>query len=128
MSRFGLGKGLGALIPEHQQYFESGRSAEETGVEIEVKGIVGVRTRYDEQGGAVLVIFRGELVSGEPRADDYEISAAEFLDAGQIAALAPVFPLSREVGLRVLRDNAPGLTEAGIPPSSGAQWKAFTIG
>src|SRR5512134_4127057 len=88
---------------------------EETGIEVEVKGVVGVRTRYTEKYGAVLVVFRCELIAGEPRADGYEISAAEFLDAEQIEMLEPVFPLSREVGLQVLRHESPGLTEREIP-------------
>ncbi len=53
---------------------------EETGIEVRVVGVVGVRTRWGEAGGAVLVIFRCELVTGEPHADNYEISAAEFFD------------------------------------------------
>ena len=31
MAKFGLGKGLGALIPEHQQYFDSSRNPADTG-------------------------------------------------------------------------------------------------
>ena len=100
---------------------------EETGIEVEVQGVVGVRTRYTEKHGAVLVIFRCTLVAGRPQADDYEISAAEFFDAEQIKALEPVFPLSREVGLRVLENDSNGLTEREIPPSSSAMWKAFSI-
>ncbi len=100
---------------------------EETGIEARVLGVVGVRSRWGEAGGGVLVIFRCELVAGEPRADEYEISAAEFFDAEQIAALAPVFPLSREIGLRVLRDSTVGLIETDIPPTTSAQWKAFCV-
>ena len=100
---------------------------EETGIEARVLGVVGVRSRWGEAGGGVLVIFRCELVAGEPRADDYEISAAEFLNADQIAALSPVFPLSREIGLRVLSREDVGLIETDIPPSTSAQWKAFAI-
>lgn len=48
MSRFGLGKGLGALIPEHQQYFESGRSAEETGVEIVIVPLSRIKPNPDQ--------------------------------------------------------------------------------
>ncbi len=100
---------------------------EETGIEVEVQGVVGVRTRYTEKHGAVLVIFRCALISGEPQADDYEISAAEFCDAEQIRALEPVFPLSREIALQVLENNSVGLTEREIPPTSSATWKAFTL-
>ena len=100
---------------------------EETGLEISVKGIVGVRTRYDEKGGAVLIIFRAEAPTGEPHADEYEISAAEFFDAGQIAALESVFPLSRAFGLRMLSSESIGLTEIDVPLSSTAQWRAYSI-
>ena len=100
---------------------------EETGIEVEVQGVVGVRTRYTEKHGAVLVIFRCALAAGEPTADDYEIDAAEFFNAEQIKVLEPVFPLSREMGLRVLQDDSNGLTERAIPPTSSATWKAFTI-
>lgn len=102
--------------------------SEETGIEIEVQGVVAVRTRYGDNGGAVLVIFRAEVVSGEPRVDMHEISAAEFFDADQIASLEPVYPLSREVALLVLNSDIPGLTEREIPTSSNPiKWKAFTI-
>jgi ADP-ribose pyrophosphatase YjhB (NUDIX family) len=100
---------------------------EETGVEIRVAGVVGVRTRWGEAGGAVLMIFRCELIAGEPHADNYEISAAEFFDADQINALEPVFPLSREIGLRVLETDEVGLIETDISPATSTQWKAFTI-
>jgi hypothetical protein len=64
---------------------------------------------------------------GEPQADDYEISAAEFFDAEQIKTLEPVFPLSRELGLRALTTDDHGLLEHDIPPSTSTTWKAFTI-
>jgi ADP-ribose pyrophosphatase YjhB (NUDIX family) len=100
---------------------------EETGVEVAVLGVVGVRTRYTEKHGAVLVIFRCALIAGEPHADEHEISAAEFFEAEQIRALEPVFPLSREIALRVLANDSVGLTERDMPPTSSATWKAFTI-
>ncbi len=100
---------------------------EETGIEVKVLGVVGVRTRYSEKFGAVLVIFRCELISGEPQADNYEISAAGFFDAEQIAALEPVFPLSREMGLQVLRSESAGLIEREVSSASSAKWKAFMI-
>ena len=100
---------------------------EETGLEVTVKGVIGVRTRYTDKHGAVLVVFRCEVAAGEPQADQYEISAAEFLDAEQIKALEPVFPLSRELGLRALASDADGLIEYDIPNSTSARWKAFTI-
>ncbi len=100
---------------------------EETGIEVEVLGVVGMRTRYTEKHGAVLVIFRCALASGAPKVDDYEISAAEFFDAEQIRALESVFPLSCEMALRVLEDDSNGQTEREMPPTSSATWKAFSI-
>jgi ADP-ribose pyrophosphatase YjhB (NUDIX family) len=100
---------------------------EETGLEVNVTGVIGVRTRYGEKGGAVLVVFRCEAVSGEPQADNYEISAAEFFAAEHIEGLEPVFPLSRELGLRALTTDDHDLREHDIPPSTSTTWKAFTI-
>jgi len=100
---------------------------EETGVEVTVQDVIGVRTRHDK-AGAVLVIFRATLVAGTPVADGREISDAQFFDAEQITALEPVFPLSRELGLRALHHDARGLVETGIPPSTSPRWKAFVIG
>ena len=100
---------------------------EETGVEVNVTGVIGVRTRYDEKGGAVLVVFRCQWVTGEPKADEYEISAAEFFDAERIQTLEPVFPLSRELGLRALAVAEEGLIERDISSATSATWKAFTI-
>ena len=100
---------------------------EETGVEVNVTGVIGVRTRYGEKGGAVLVVFRCEWVTGEPKADEVEISAAEFFDAERIQTLEPVFPLSRELGLRALAVAEEGLIERDISSATSATWKAFTI-
>ena len=100
---------------------------EETGVEVNVTGVIGVRTRYGEKGGAVLVVFRCQWVTGEPKADEYEISAAEFFDAERIQTLEPVFPLSRELGLRALAVAEEGLIERDISSATSATWKAFTI-
>jgi ADP-ribose pyrophosphatase YjhB (NUDIX family) len=100
---------------------------EETGLEVVVNGVVAVRTRWNDEGGGVLVVFRCEVVSGEARADDYEITAAEFFDADQITLLEPVFPLSRAVGLRVLQRADVGLVETDIPPTTSSHWKAFAI-
>ncbi len=99
----------------------------ETGIEVEVLGVVGRRTRYTKKHGAVLAIFRCALASGAPKVDDYEISATEFFDAEQIKVPEPVFPLSREMALRVLEDDSNGLTESEMPPTSSATWKAFSI-
>lgn len=48
MSRFGLGKGLGALIPEHQQYFEQGRNPDEPGVEVVIVPLTRIKPNPDQ--------------------------------------------------------------------------------
>lgn len=48
MAKFGLGKGLGALIPEHQQYFDSSRNPLELGESIKIIPIAKLQPNPDQ--------------------------------------------------------------------------------
>ncbi len=48
MAKFGLGKGLGALIPEHQQYFDSSRNPLEPGDSIKIIPIAKIQPNPDQ--------------------------------------------------------------------------------
>lgn len=48
MSKFGLGKGLGALIPEHQQYFDSSRNPADVGDNITIVPLSRLKPNPDQ--------------------------------------------------------------------------------
>ncbi|HOI22497.1 MAG TPA: ParB/RepB/Spo0J family partition protein [Spirochaetales bacterium] len=48
MAKFGLGKGLGALIPEHQQYFDSSRNPLEPGENIQIIPLSRLKPNPDQ--------------------------------------------------------------------------------
>jgi ADP-ribose pyrophosphatase YjhB (NUDIX family) len=102
---------------------------EETGVEAEVLDVVGVRTRYTGQGGAVYVIFRMRPVRGDPTPDGVEVDGVVYFTAGEIAAMADgeILALSRHAALAALRE-ASGLVEEDCPPRSGKTYRAFLLG
>ena len=101
---------------------------EETGLDGEPRGIVSVRTRVTQEGGAVFVGFR-VAAEGEPRPDNYEVDAARFFNREELLALDPVMELSRQVGLAVLAAAAPGveLVETDIPGRSDSTYKAYIV-
>ena len=48
MSKFGLGKGLGALIPEHQQYFDTSKNPADLGDSITIVPLSNLRPNPDQ--------------------------------------------------------------------------------
>ena len=48
MSKFGLGKGLGALIPEHQQYFDTSKNPADVGDSITIVPLTNLRPNPDQ--------------------------------------------------------------------------------
>ncbi len=48
MSKFGLGKGLGALIPEHQQYFDSSKNPADVGDSITIVPLARLKPNPDQ--------------------------------------------------------------------------------
>jgi ADP-ribose pyrophosphatase YjhB (NUDIX family) len=101
---------------------------EEAGLDGEPRGIVSVRTRVTEEGGAVFVGFR-VAAEGEPTPDNYEVDAARFFNREELLTLDPVMELSRQVGLAVLAAAAPGvgLVETDIPGRSDSTYKAYIV-
>jgi ADP-ribose pyrophosphatase YjhB (NUDIX family) len=101
---------------------------EETGVEAEVIDVIGVRTRYTEQGGAVFVIFRMRPLSGEPLPDGMEVDRVAYLTAAQVAAMGDdeILALSRGAGLAAL-NGGEGLVEDARLSKRGAAYRAFLL-
>jgi ADP-ribose pyrophosphatase YjhB (NUDIX family) len=99
---------------------------EEAGLEGTPRGIVSVRTRVTDAGGAVFVGFRVEA-QGEPTPDNYEVDAAQFFNRDELLALNPVMELSRQIGLAMLAAPGVELVETTIPGRSDATYKAYLV-
>jgi len=99
---------------------------EEAGLSGKPRGIVSVRTRVTQEGGAVFVGFRVEA-EGEPVPDDHEVDAAQFFNREELLALNPVMELSRQIGLAVLAAPGVELVETDIPGRSDSTYKAYVI-
>ena len=77
--------------------------AEEAGVEAEVEGVLGVRSRYDEDSGNslyVVLLLRG--ITAEPKPDGHEVDQAVYLSLEEIRALDPLPQTNWEVAQSAL--------------------------
>jgi ADP-ribose pyrophosphatase YjhB (NUDIX family) len=101
---------------------------EETGVEAEVIDIIGLRSRYTEQGGAVFVLFRMRPRAGEPRPDGVEVDGAAYFTAAEIEAMGDdeIMALARNAARAALA-GAPGLLEDVDFPLAGEAYRAFLV-
>jgi len=99
---------------------------EEAGLSGEPCGIVSVRTRVTQEGGAVFVGFR-VVAQGEPTPDNCEVDAAQFFNRDELLALNPVMELSRQIGLAVLAAPGVELIEMDIPGRSDSTYKAYIV-
>jgi ADP-ribose pyrophosphatase YjhB (NUDIX family) len=100
---------------------------EEAGLDGQPCGIVSVRTRVTEQGGAVFVSFRIRCDESEPVPDGYEVDAAQFFDRQELLALSPVMELSQQIALAVLAAPGMELIETDIPGRSSPAYKAYLV-
>ena len=101
---------------------------EETGAQVEVLSLIGARTCYVDEGGAVFVIFRMSPVAGELRPDGVEVDRAAYFSAEEVAALgdAEMLSLSHVAALAAL-DGGEGLVETACPPRTGEDYRAFIV-
>ncbi len=77
--------------------------AEEAGVTAEVKGVLGVRNRYDpDVGNSMYIVLLLAPVDGEPMPDNHEVDRAEYFSLEEIQALEQVPPINLEIAQRAL--------------------------
>ncbi|MBI3329857.1 MAG: NUDIX domain-containing protein [Nitrospinae bacterium] len=77
--------------------------AEEAGVQAEVVGVLGLRSRYNpDNGNSMYVILLLRPISGEPTPDGHEVDQARYLTLDEIQALDQVPPINLEVAKRAL--------------------------
>jgi len=99
---------------------------EEAGVSAAVRGVLGLRNRYDpEQGNGVYIVLVLRLVSGEPKADGHEVDRAEFFTLEQIRELSPLPPVNWEIAHHVLSPDCCILNPKTVSNLNGALFTLF---
>ena len=79
---------------------------EETGVKTTAQGVLGIRNRYDEEGGnSIYVVMLLSPDSGEPSPDMKEVDRAEYFSLPEIEALEQISPVNIEVAKRALAQD-----------------------
>jgi ADP-ribose pyrophosphatase YjhB (NUDIX family) len=101
---------------------------EETGVSAQVVDVIGLRTRYTEEGGAVFVLFRMRPLSGRPAPDGVEVDRTGWFSAEEVAALADdeILPVARDATLAALGRGA-GLPEDDRFPGRSETYRGFLL-
>ncbi|MDA0264915.1 MAG: NUDIX domain-containing protein [Chloroflexi bacterium] len=79
---------------------------EEAGVTATVQGVLGIRNRYDEEGGnSLYVVMLLDPKSGAPNPDMKEVDRAEYFSLAEIQALEQISPVNIEVAQRALAQD-----------------------
>ena len=76
---------------------------EEAGVTATVQGVLGIRNRYDEEGGnSLYIVMLLSPESGEPAPDMTEVDRAEYFSLAEIQSLEHISPINIEVDSRLV--------------------------
>jgi len=79
---------------------------EEAGVTAAVQGVLGIRNRYDEDGGnSLYIVMLLSPESGGPNPDMKEVDRAEYFNLAEIQALEQISPVNIEVAKRALAQD-----------------------
>ena len=79
---------------------------EEAGVTASVQGVLGIRNRYDEEGGnSLYIVMRLSPQSGNPNPDMKEVDKAKYFRLSEIQALEQISPVNIEVAQRALTQD-----------------------
>ena len=99
---------------------------EEAGVTARVQGVLGIRNRYDEEGGnSLYIVMRLSPQSGEPNPDMKEVDKAEYFSLAEIQALEQISPVNIEVAKRALADSHDLLCAQTIDQPNRGSYKLF---
>jgi ADP-ribose pyrophosphatase YjhB (NUDIX family) len=101
---------------------------EETGLEVEVTDVIGLRTWYPGRGGAVFVLFRMRPLGGQPAPDGVEVDRVGWFSAADVAALGDeeLLPVARNAALAAL-EGGPGLPEDARLPGRDETYQGFLV-
>lgn len=80
--------------------------SEEAGVEAEVEGVLGVRSRVDpESGNSLYIILLLRGLAGDPKPDDHEVDRAGYFSLEEIRQLEPLPPTNWEIAKSALANG-----------------------
>jgi len=100
--------------------------AEEAGVTAEVKGVLGLRNRYDpDNGNSLYIVLLLHPLSGKPRPDEHEVDRAGYFTLKEIEALEQVPAINLEVAKRALSPDRRLLDAKTLFHFSGAPYTLF---
>jgi ADP-ribose pyrophosphatase YjhB (NUDIX family) len=100
--------------------------AEESGVQAEVVGVLGIRSRYNpDSGNSIYVVLLMRPISGEPMPDGKEVDRAGYFSLEEIQALEQVPPINQEVARRALASDARLLQPEKVFGPAGALYTLF---
>lgn len=79
---------------------------EESGVTSTVQGVLGIRNRYDAEGGnSLYIVMLLRPQSGEPNPDMTEVDRAEYFSLAEIEAMEQISPINIQVAKRALAED-----------------------
>ena len=100
--------------------------AEEAGVQAEVVGVLGIRSRYNpDNGNSIYVVMLMHPISGEPTPDGKEVDRAGYFSLEEIQALEQVPPINLEVARRALATDQRVLDPVKVLGPAGALYTLF---
>jgi ADP-ribose pyrophosphatase YjhB (NUDIX family) len=100
--------------------------AEEAGVQAEVVGVLGIRSRYNpDHGNSIYVVLLMRPISGEPTPDGQEVDRAGFFSLEEIQALEQMPPINLEVARRALAADQRLLEPVKVLGPAGALYTLF---
>ena len=103
--------------------------AEEAGVQAEVEGVLGVRSRFDADSGNslyVVLLLRG--LEGEPKPDDHEVDRASYFSLEEIRGLEPLPSTNWEIAKSALTPGQRLLNPKSVSNLRGATFTLFVAG
>ena len=99
---------------------------EESGVNTKVRGVLGIRNRYDpDVDNSLYVVMLLDPLDSNPQPDNHEVDRAEFFSLEEIRALEQVPAINLEVAERALSSDYRLLGPKTLTHSSGATYTLF---
>ncbi|MCL4465529.1 MAG: NUDIX domain-containing protein [Chloroflexi bacterium] len=100
---------------------------EETGVEAEVIGVVGLRQRISPNDNNLVVNFLLRPLAGEPAPDNVEVDGAAYFELQAALANPDLIALNKAIVRKLIVDRQACLEAAPCPPTPGLPGRYFAF-